>query len=80
MDGVIRKWGNSLAVRLPKAAIQQAAFGPDQRVRLTATRDRIVIERAQGVDYDLDDLVGGITRANLHGEVDFGPAVGRETL
>jgi antitoxin component of MazEF toxin-antitoxin module len=28
--------------------------------------------------YDLDDLVAGINRRNLHGETDFGPAVGRE--
>ncbi|MGH8034189.1 MAG: AbrB/MazE/SpoVT family DNA-binding domain-containing protein [Lysobacterales bacterium] len=80
METVIRKWGNSPALRLPKAAIKEAAFSLEQKVNLTVTRGRIVIEPSARVEYDLRELVGGITRQNSHGEVSFGTPVGKEAL
>ncbi len=41
---------------------------------------RIVIEPAQRKEYDLTELVKGITRENLHDEADFGKPVGKEAL
>ncbi len=80
MEAVIRKWGNSPALRLPKSAIKEAAFNLDQKVKLTVTRGRIVIEPSGRVEYDLDELVAGITAKNSHGEVSFGKPVGKEAL
>ncbi len=80
MEAVIRKWGNSPALRLPKSAIKEAAFSLEQKVNLTVTRGRIVIEPLGRVEYDLDELVGGITPKNLHVEVSFGGPVGKEAL
>lgn len=80
MEAVIRKWGNSPALRLPKSAIKEAAFSLEQKVNLTVTRGRIVIEPSARVEYDLDELVGGITARNSHGEVSFGKPVGKESL
>lgn len=80
MDTVIRKWGNSPAVRLPKAALKEAAFSPEQRVRLTVSPGRIVIEPTDRVEYDLDTLLEGITPANMHAEASFGRPVGKESL
>ncbi len=80
MEAVIRKWGNSLALRLPAAVIKEASFRLEQRVTISVTEGRIVIEPADRVEYSLDELVGGITAANAHGEFDFGAPVGRETL
>ena len=80
MDAVIRKWGNSLALRLPAAVINKAAFNLEQKVNITATRGRIVIEPSVTVEYDLDELIGGITSKNQHAEVSYGAPVGRETL
>jgi antitoxin MazE len=80
MDAIIRKWGNSAAIRLPVTAIKDARFTLEQKVRLTVTRGRIVIEPSSRVEYDLDELVDGITPGNLHGEVDFGGPVGKEAL
>jgi antitoxin MazE len=80
MDAVIRKWGNSLALRLPAAVIREAAFNLEQKVNITATRGRIVIEPSVTVEYDLDELIGGITSKNQHAEVNFGAPVGREAL
>lgn len=78
MDTVIRKWGNSPAVRLPKHAVREAGLSVEQRVSLTVSKGRIVIEPFDRVEYDLDTLVEGITPKNSHGETDFGPPVGKE--
>ena len=80
MDAVIRKWGNSPALRLPAAAMREASFSVEQKVNIRATRGRIVIEPSVRIEYDLDELVSGITAKNTHGDVSFGAPVGKETL
>jgi antitoxin MazE len=80
MEAVIRKWGNSPAVRLNLAAMKAAAFDIEQHVTIRATKGRIVIEPSAKLDFKLEDLVAGITRGNVHGEIDFGGPVGREAL
>lgn len=78
METTIRKWGNSPAVRLPAAVLREAAFGIDQRVSISASRGRIVIELSDRVTYELNALVDGITAGNRHEEADFGAPVGKE--
>ena len=80
MEAVIKKWGNSPAVRLNVAAMKAAAFEIEQHVTIKATKGRIVIEPSKTLDFKLEDLVAGITRQNVHDEVDFGGSVGREAL
>ena len=80
MDAVIRKWGNSPAVRLNSAAMKIAAFDIEQRVTIKASKGRIIIEPADKFEFKLETLVAGITRGNLHDAVDFGGAVGKELL
>jgi antitoxin MazE len=80
MEAVIRKWGNSPAVRINAAAMKSADFELGQRVSIRASKGRIVIEPAERLDLKLEDLVAGITRRNLHDEVDFGGPVGGEAL
>lgn len=77
---VIRKWGNSPALRLNAAVMEQADFSLEQPVQLKVTRGRIVIEPAEPFDYRLDELVAKITPDNLHGEVSTGSAIGKEVL
>lgn len=80
MEAVIRKWGNSPAVRLNLAAMRAAAFDIEQHVTIKATKGRIVIEPVENFDFNLERLVAGITTKNAHNEVDFGGPVGREAL
>jgi antitoxin MazE len=80
MEAVIRKWGNSPALRLPVAVIKEADFNLEQKVNISVTRGRIVIEPSDTVEYDLDQLLSGITATNTHGEVSFGSPVGKEVL
>jgi antitoxin MazE len=80
MDTVIRKWGNSLAVRLPMSVINEAHFNPEQKVSIRAQDGLIIIEPVGKVEYTLDELVAGITAKNRHAEADFGAPVGKEIL
>ena len=80
MEAVIRKWGNSPAVRLSSSAMKIASFGIGQRVTIKASKGRIVIEPADKFDIKLEDLVAGITNENVHDAVDCGGPVGNEAL
>jgi antitoxin MazE len=80
MEAIIRKWGNSPALRLPSAVMKSAALELEQHVIITATKGRIVIEPATKPKYKLEDLLAGITDDNAHDEVDFGVPVGQEAL
>lgn len=80
MESIIRKWGNSPALRLPVAALKEAELSLEQKVNIVVTRGRIVIEPSGNIEYDLNELLGGITGENAHSEVSFGRPVGREAF
>ena len=80
METVIRKWGNSPALRLPTAILKEAGYQIDQKVELVVSRGRIIIQHSKRVEYDLDALVSGIHAGNTHDEVSFGKPVGNEIL
>jgi len=78
MEIVVKKWGNSAAVRIPAAVMKAANISLEQAVDVRAEDGRVVIEPAHQHEYRLDDLLDGITPKNRHDAVDSGPAVGRE--
>ena len=80
MEAIIRKWGNSPALRLPSAALKEAGYALEQKVELVVSRGRIVIQPSEQVTYSLDKLLAGITTDNSHGEFSFGKPVGKEAL
>ncbi len=76
---LVKKWGNSPAVRLPAAVMEAAQLSLEQAVEVRAENGRIVIEPAAPT-YNLDELLAGITANNLHDEQDFGLSQGKELL
>lgn len=78
MESVLRKWGNSAAVRLPAQALRVSRLNVDDEVELKVEEGRIVIERRQPQEISLDALLDRITPDNVHEAVDTGPALGRE--
>ena len=50
----------------------------DEPVDVREEAGRVVIEPLRRKQYDLKELVKGITRNNLHEEIDFGDPVGKE--
>jgi len=78
MKVLVKKWGNSAAVRIPASIMKAAHLNLEQPVDVKEENGRIVIEPERRGIYSLEDLVDGITSANLHDPVETGPAVGRE--
>jgi len=78
MQTTIRKWGNSLAVRIPKAFIKEARVAYGTAVDLSIDDGKIVINPLRETEYRLEDLLKGVTKRNLHAEIEIGKAVGRE--
>ena len=74
----VRKWGNSLAVRIPKAFADEAGLEQDSEVKVSLVDGRIVIEPSDAI-LTLDQLLAQVTEANLHREVDTGPAISHES-
>ena len=78
MQTKIQKWGNSLAVRIPKAFVKEAHVAYGTSVDLTVDGGKIVIDPHVEPEYRLEDLLKGVTRQNVHEAVDTGEAAGRE--
>lgn len=76
---LVKKWGNSPAIRLPSAIMEAAHLSLDQPVEVRAENGRVIIEPI-APSYSLDDLVAGITPQNRHGEEGFGAPQGKEAL
>jgi antitoxin MazE len=75
-----QKWGNSLAVRVPRGIAEGAGLKPGDSLEIEIVRNRIVLTRAapKAARYRLEDLVRKITPKNRYREEDFGGPVGRE--
>lgn len=78
MQTQIKKWGNSLALRIPKIYVDQMAFYPDSPVAITIIDGKLIIEPLQEPELTLDELLAQITADNVHREIDTGPDVGNE--
>jgi antitoxin MazE len=78
MKTKVRKWGNSLALRIPKVLTDQISLSAETPVEMTIANDRIIISRLPKPEFTLDELLDGITEDNLHQEIDTGNAVGNE--
>jgi antitoxin MazE len=78
METVIKKWGNSAAVRIPSKVFDAAKFTLDQTVDVTAENGCVVLKPVVSHHYDLDALLDGITPENQQDEIDSGSPVGRE--
>lgn len=75
----VRKWGNSLGVRIPKAFAEEAAVGEGSAVDVSVSEGRIVVTPVAARRYTLETLLAGVTRENRHAEVTTGRPRGRET-
>jgi antitoxin MazE len=75
---LVKKWGNSAALRIPAAVMAAAKVSLDQPVEVKEEDGRIVITPIREPSYDLDTLVNGITKKNRHNSVETGPPMGRE--
>jgi antitoxin MazE len=74
----VQRWGNSLALRIPKALAVEAGISQESEVDLTVRDHQIIITPSRG-EYTLAELCNQITPENMHGETDWGKPRGEET-
>jgi antitoxin MazE len=78
MKTQVQKWGNSLALRIPKAFAADLGLAQDSPVDLSLEDGILVIRPSSIQRYELSSLLTRVTEANLHGEQNFGDSVGSE--
>ena len=75
----IQKWGNSLALRIPKAFADEVGLQRETSVEVSLADGKIVVTPVTKSKLTLEQLLSKVTKKNLHHEVDTGSAVGNET-
>jgi antitoxin MazE len=75
----VQKWGNSIALRIPKAFAEEMRIAPDSPVELSIEDGKLLIVPVRSPEQDLEALLAQITGANQHDEVDWGAPTGKET-
>ncbi|WP_420428560.1 AbrB/MazE/SpoVT family DNA-binding domain-containing protein [Kordiimonas sp.] len=78
MKAVVKKWGNSAAVRIPAALMEAAHLTLEQVLDVREEGGRLIIEPVEEETVSLEELVAGITDDNRHDDIDFGKPVGQE--
>jgi len=78
MRARVQRWGNSLALRIPKAFATETDLESGSEVELTLDDGRLIVTPLAPASYELEDLLAQVTPENLHGEVDTGSSVGDE--
>jgi len=76
MTVAVKKWGNSLAVRIPKDIATSLSVDENSLIELEIVRDGLLLKPQKSTR--LEELVAGITDENLHKEVSTGESVGNE--
>jgi antitoxin MazE len=75
----VQRWGNSLAVRIPAPLAKQLQVTEGSPVDVSVREGTLVV-RPHRRQYRLKDLLKQCKPSQLHGEIDFGPDVGREVI
>lgn len=79
MITTVQKWGNSLGVRIPKPMAEDTRLHEGSQVDVREEDDRLIIVPVKQPRFRLDDLLKGVSKKNLHQELEFGVPEGKET-
>lgn len=74
----VQRWGNSLAVRIPKVFAEEVGLEDDSPVDLRLSQGKLVLEPVSPTAPRLEELLRKVRKSNIHSEIDTGPAQGRE--
>ncbi|MFU8891842.1 MAG: AbrB/MazE/SpoVT family DNA-binding domain-containing protein [Anaerosomatales bacterium] len=74
----VQKWGNSLAVRIPKVFAEEVGLTDDSSIEMRLVKGGLLLEPSSTWVPTLGELLDAVDEASLHDEVDTGPAQGRE--
>jgi antitoxin MazE len=74
----VKKWGNSLAIRIPRAIVQNLGLSEDNDLQIISNGKVATLERKSHTKITLQQLLEKVTPENVHGEIDWGGPVGKE--
>lgn len=78
MTTTIQKWGNSLAVRIPKPFAEEVRLKSGTLMDISVQDGEIVLKPGTRARPSLAALLKGVRKGNLHSETSFGQPAGRE--
>ncbi|HEV7484788.1 MAG TPA: AbrB/MazE/SpoVT family DNA-binding domain-containing protein [Thermoanaerobaculia bacterium] len=78
MKARIQKWGNSLALRIPKPFAEESNLREDSAVEISVRSGKLVVGAIEEPQLSLEELVAQITPKNRHAEIETGTSVGNE--
>ena len=78
MQAKVQRWGNSLAVRIPKSFAAQSKLAPETPIELSIEGEVITVRALKPRRYMLEELLEGVTEENRHEEISTGNPVGKE--
>ncbi|OLE51460.1 MAG: multidrug transporter MatE [Acidobacteria bacterium 13_1_20CM_3_53_8] len=74
----IQKWGNSLALRIPKSFAVESKVEQGSMVEVSLEQGKIIVAPVAEPEFTLEDLLAKVTKQNLHEEIDTGVFRGKE--
>ncbi len=74
----LKKWGNSLAVRLPKEITNNINLKENSKLTIDIIDGKIIATPVKKSKITLDEILEGITPENYGEVIDFGSPVGKE--
>lgn len=77
MPSVVARWGNSLAVRLPREIAETANLTDGVRVNISVKGERVILESVRP-RYELSDLLAQMKPEHRRAEFDWGTPSGGE--
>jgi len=77
MNATIQKWGNSLAVRIPKNISKDTGLSEGSSIDIMVENGNIVLSPGKK-EYSLKELLKNVTIENIHSEISTGNQVGGE--
>jgi antitoxin MazE len=76
MEAVIKKWGNSLGIRIPNFIVRELSLKDGAFVDIKDSGNEIIIKPKE--KYKLSEMLNTINEQNIHEEIEaYGP-VGKE--
>ncbi len=77
MRTAVKRWGNSLGVRIPKSILEENSLKEGSEINIISKDGTIIFEPVKK-KYNLKDLLEGINESNLHRKISTGDFVGEE--
>jgi len=74
----VQKWGNSLAVRIPKAFANEMKLAENASIRMMLEDGALIITPDDEPQWNFEELLAGVTEENIHGEWETGEPAGKE--